>query len=65
MVIPRDIAARISSGVSQGSIEVLYNGNALEQSLVRSQLNSALAQANLGVLRTDPARRRDRRSACC
>jgi ABC-type transport system involved in multi-copper enzyme maturation permease subunit len=48
VVIPRDIAARISSGVSQGSIEVLYNGNALEQSLVRSQLSSALAQANLG-----------------
>jgi ABC-2 type transport system permease protein len=48
VVIPRDIAARISSGVSQGSIEVLYNGNALEQSLVQSQLNSALAQANLG-----------------
>ena len=48
VVIPRDIAARISSGVSQGSIEVLYNGNALEQSLVQSELNSALAQANLG-----------------
>jgi ABC-type multidrug transport system permease subunit len=48
VVIPRDIAARISSGVSQGNIEVLYNGNALEQSLVRSQLDSALAQANLG-----------------
>src|SRR6202167_4445021 len=48
VVIPRDIAARISSGVAQGSIEVLYNGNALEQSLVQSQLNSALAQANLG-----------------
>ncbi len=48
VVIPRDIAARIASGVSQGSIEVLYNGNALEQSLVQSQLNAALAQANLG-----------------
>jgi ABC-2 type transport system permease protein len=48
VVIPRDIAARIASGVSQGSLEVLYNGNALEQSLVRSQLSSALAQANLG-----------------
>jgi ABC-2 type transport system permease protein len=48
VVIPRDIAARVSSGVSQASLEVLYNGNALEQSLVRSQLNSALAQANLG-----------------
>ncbi|HUB36905.1 MAG TPA: ABC transporter permease [Solirubrobacteraceae bacterium] len=48
VVIPRDIAARISSGVSQGSVEVLYNGNALEQSLVQSQLNAALAQANVG-----------------
>jgi len=48
VVIPRDIATRIASGVSQGSIEVLYNGNALEQSLVQSQLSSALAQANLG-----------------
>ena len=48
VVIPRDIAARISSGVTQGSIEVLYNGNALEQSLVQSQLSSALAQANVG-----------------
>ncbi len=47
VVIPRDIAARIASGVSQGSVEVLYNGNALEQSIVQSQLNSALAQANL------------------
>jgi ABC-type transport system involved in multi-copper enzyme maturation permease subunit len=48
VIIPRDIAARVTSGVSQASLEVLYNGNALEQSLVRSQLNSALAQANLG-----------------
>jgi ABC-type transport system involved in cytochrome c biogenesis permease component len=47
VVIPSDIAARISSGVSQGSIEVLYNGNALEQSIVQSELNSALAQANI------------------
>jgi ABC-2 type transport system permease protein len=48
VVIPHDLAARISSGVTQGSIEVLYNGNALEQTLVRSALNSALAQANAG-----------------
>jgi ABC-type transport system involved in multi-copper enzyme maturation permease subunit len=48
VVIPRDLAARISSGVTQGSIEVLYNGNALEQTLVRSALSSALAQANVG-----------------
>lgn len=48
VVIPRDIVARIESGFRQGTLEVLYNGNALEQSLVRSELNSALAQANLG-----------------
>jgi ABC-2 type transport system permease protein len=48
VVIPRDIAARIATGVSQGTLEVLYNGNAVEQSLVQSQLNSALAQANIG-----------------
>jgi len=48
VVIPPDIAARVSSGVEQGELEVIYNGNALEQSLVQSQLRSALAQANLG-----------------
>lgn len=47
VVIPRDIVARISSGVSRGSVEVLYNGNAIEQSVVQSELSSALAQANL------------------
>jgi ABC-2 type transport system permease protein len=47
VVIPADIAARISSGVRRGTLEVLYNGNALEQSLVQSTLNSAIAQANL------------------
>ncbi len=48
VVIPRDIVARIESGFRQGSLEVLYNGDALEQAVVRSELNSALAQANLG-----------------
>jgi ABC-type multidrug transport system permease subunit len=48
VVIPRDIAARLSSGISQAHLEVLYNGDALKQSLVQSSLNSALAQANLG-----------------
>ncbi|HTZ65415.1 MAG TPA: ABC transporter permease [Solirubrobacteraceae bacterium] len=47
VVIPRDIVGRVSTG-SQASVEVLYNGNALEQSLVQSDLRSALAQANLG-----------------
>jgi ABC-type multidrug transport system permease subunit len=48
VVIPADLAARVSSGTSQGELELIYNGDALEQSLVNSQLRSALAQANLG-----------------
>jgi ABC-type transport system involved in cytochrome c biogenesis permease component len=48
VVIPRNLAARLSSSVVPAHLEVIYNGDALEQSLVRSTLNSALAQANLG-----------------
>jgi ABC-type transport system involved in cytochrome c biogenesis permease component len=48
VVIPRDIAARLSSNIAPAQLEVIYNGNALEQALVRSTLTSALAQANLG-----------------
>jgi hypothetical protein len=48
VVIPPDIAARIASDTEPAQLEVLYNGNALEQSLVQSTLESALAQANLG-----------------
>ena len=48
VVIPRDLAARLSSSIAPARLEVIYNGDALEQSLVRSTLNSALAQANLG-----------------
>jgi ABC-type transport system involved in cytochrome c biogenesis permease component len=48
VVIPADIASRIASGTAQGQLEVIYNGDALEQSLVQSQIGSALAQANLG-----------------
>jgi hypothetical protein len=48
VVIPPNIASRLSSDIDQANLEVLYDGDALEQSLVRSALNSALAQANLG-----------------
>lgn len=48
VVIPPNIAARLGSGLKQGRLEVLYNGNALEQSLVQAQIESALAQANIG-----------------
>ncbi|HEX7609165.1 MAG TPA: ABC transporter permease [Solirubrobacteraceae bacterium] len=47
VVIPPDIAAKISS-LNPAALEVLYNGDALEQSLVQSTLNSAIAQANAG-----------------
>jgi ABC-2 type transport system permease protein len=46
VVIPADVAARLSSGFSQARLEVIYNGDALEQSIVRSAIDSALARAN-------------------
>ncbi len=48
VVIPADVAAKVSSATDQAEVEVIYNGNALEQSLVSSQLRSALSEANLG-----------------
>jgi hypothetical protein len=47
IVIPANIASRLSSVTSQGRVEVIYNGDALEQSFVHSTIESALAQANL------------------
>jgi ABC-2 type transport system permease protein len=47
VVIPPDIATRLESGVTQAHLELLYNGNALVQSIVQSQLRAALAQANV------------------
>jgi ABC-2 family transporter protein len=48
VVIPPNIAARLGAGLKQAQLEVLYNGNALEQSIARAQIESALAQANVG-----------------
>jgi ABC-2 type transport system permease protein len=47
VVIPPNIAARLASDIQPAQLEVLYNGDALEQSLVQSTLESAVAQANL------------------
>jgi ABC-type multidrug transport system permease subunit len=47
ILIPANIAARLSSITSQGEVEVIYNGEALEQSFVHSTIEAALAQANL------------------
>jgi ABC-2 type transport system permease protein len=49
IVIPPDIVSKISSGVSQARAEVIYNGDALKQSVVRSAIDSALAKANLAL----------------
>jgi ABC-2 family transporter protein len=49
IVIPPDIVSKISSGVNQAHIEVIYNGDALKQSFVRSTIDSTLAQANLAL----------------
>jgi len=51
VVIPPDIATAISSNTVPAHVEVIYNGNALEQSLVSSTIESALAQANVGFSR--------------
>jgi ABC-2 type transport system permease protein len=48
VVIPPDIAAKLATGLRQAQLEIIYNGDALQQSLVQSQLSAALAQANLG-----------------
>jgi ABC-2 type transport system permease protein len=47
VVIPPNIAARLASNVSRAPLEVIYNGNALEQSLVRSTIDSAIAKADV------------------
>jgi ABC-type transport system involved in cytochrome c biogenesis permease component len=46
VIIPANIAARLSSAIEGAQLEVLYNGDALEQSLVQSTLSSAIAEAN-------------------
>lgn len=49
IVIPADVVSKISSGVNQAQVEAIYNGDALKQSLVRSSVDAALAQANLAL----------------
>jgi ABC-type multidrug transport system permease subunit len=51
IVIPSDVVSKISSGVSQAQVEVIYNGDALQQSFVKSTIDAALAKANLALSR--------------
>ena len=46
-MIPPNLAARLASGTERAPLEVIYNGNALEQSLVRSEIESDVARGNL------------------
>ena len=48
VVVPAGIGALLASDTLRAHVEVLYDGNALEQSLVQSTIDSDLAQANLG-----------------
>jgi ABC-type multidrug transport system permease subunit len=49
VVIPLDITEKLSSALTQAQVEVIYNGDALEQSFVQSTIESALARANLSL----------------
>jgi ABC-type multidrug transport system permease subunit len=49
VVIPPNIVSKISSGISQAQVEVIYNGNALQQSVAKAGIGSALAEANLAL----------------
>ncbi len=49
VVIPPNIVSKISSGISQAHVEVIYNGNALQQSVAKASIGSALAEANLAL----------------
>ncbi|MGI8559306.1 MAG: ABC transporter permease [Solirubrobacteraceae bacterium] len=46
LIIPPDIVAKLASGLESADVEVLYNGDALKQSFVRSAIDSKLAAAN-------------------
>ena len=50
LIIPPDFTQKLSnSGFSGASVEVVYNGDALKQSFVRSTISSKLAQADAAL----------------
>ena len=50
LIIPPDFTQKLSnSGFSGASVEVVYNGDALKQSFVRSTISSKLAQADTAL----------------
>jgi hypothetical protein len=46
LIIPADTVDRLNGGLGQARVEVIYNGDAVKQSYVRSTINAELAKAN-------------------
>lgn len=46
LIIPADTVDRLNGGLGQARVEVLYNGDAVKQSFVRSTIDAELAKAN-------------------
>jgi ABC-type transport system involved in cytochrome c biogenesis permease component len=46
LIIPADTVDRLNGGLGQARVEVIYNGDAVKQSYVRSTIDAELAKAN-------------------
>jgi hypothetical protein len=49
IVIPADFTSRLSSGLQSAEVDVVYNGDAVEQSYAESTIAAKLAQANTAL----------------
>ena len=49
LIIPSDLPRRLASGDQSAYVEVIYNGDAVNQSLVQTAIESELAKANAGL----------------
>jgi ABC-2 type transport system permease protein len=46
VIVPRDITAKLATGLQSADIEVVYNGDAVAQSFVRTTITAKVAEAN-------------------
>jgi ABC-type multidrug transport system permease subunit len=49
IVIPADFTTRLSSGLQAAQVQVIYNGDAVEQSFAQSTISAKLSQANTAL----------------
>ncbi|HEX3874741.1 MAG TPA: ABC transporter permease [Solirubrobacteraceae bacterium] len=49
IVIPADFTSRLSSGLQSADVDVIYNGDAVEQSFAQSTISAKLSQANTAL----------------